>query len=171
MIKLNGQIVEQNHFPDNSLFIKAIPMLASYNAHILIDWYYENDAELFTIICLRKHYSQYRATLFLEYCPHARMDRVKNSLDVFTLKYFAEVINSLNFEEVRILDPHSNVCTALINNSKVINPVYHIDMARCDCEPDMLFFPDEGSMKRYSANLKMLYAFGSPYYSSNVFEN
>lgn len=35
-------------------------------------------------------------TLYMPYCPHARMDRVKGATDVFTLKSFADVINSLD---------------------------------------------------------------------------
>ena len=58
MIKLDGKIVSQEHFPDNSLRIEPIKddtidlswmgMAANQKR---ITWYYENDAELFTIIC------------------------------------------------------------------------------------------------------------------------
>lgn len=49
------------------------------------------------------------------HCPHARMDRVKGTTDVFTLKSFADVINSLDFTKVVIYDAHSNVTPALID--------------------------------------------------------
>ena len=157
MIKINGMVVEQNHFPDHTLLIKATPK--TNEAYHIIDWKYENDAELFTLICLRKHYGG-RAVLWMSYCPHARMDRVKDVNDVFTLKYFAEVINSLNFEQVNILDPHSNVCTALINNVRVISPKGYITDAIEKCQPNLIFYPDEGAMKRYSDMTNMPYAFG-----------
>ena len=157
MIKINGMVVEQNHFPDHTLLIKATPK--TNEAYHIIDWKYENDAELFTLICLRKHYGG-RAVLWMSYCPHARMDRVKDVNDVFTLKYFAEVINSLNFEQVNILDPHSNVCTALINNVRVISPKGYIIDAIEKCQPNLIFYPDEGAMKRYSDMTSMPYAFG-----------
>jgi ribose-phosphate pyrophosphokinase len=159
MIKVNGQIIEQNQFPDNTLLVKA-PTLRGHGEWMYIEWKYENDAELFTLICLRKHYSQAEATLWMEYCPHARMDRVKDAEDVFTLKYFADIINNLNFKQVNILDPHSSVCTALINNVRVLSPEPYIANAMANCQPDMLFYPDEGAMKRYSGMVEKEYAFG-----------
>ncbi len=50
------------------------------------------------------------------------MDRVKNSDEVFTLKYFAEFINDLKFDTVEVGDPHSNVSTMLIDNISIIEP-------------------------------------------------
>ena len=42
----------------------------------------------------------------MPYIPNARQDRVKGPEDVFTLKYFANVINALGFRTVTVLDPH-----------------------------------------------------------------
>ena len=159
MIKIDDIIIEANQFPDNTLLVKA-PTLRGHGEWVHIVWNYENDAELFTLICLRKHYGQAEATLWMKYCPHARMDRVKDTRDVFTLKYFAEIINDLNFKQVNILDPHSNVCTALINNVRVLSPESYIKEAIDECKPDILFYPDEGAMKRYSEMAAMEYAFG-----------
>ena len=171
MIKIDGIIIEANQFPDHSLLVKA-PTLRGVGHSVSIVWDYENDAELFTLICLRKHYSQAKAILWMPYCPHARMDRVKSDNDVFTLKYFAEVINSLNFEIVNILDPHSSVCTALINNVRVLSPKRYIESAifgalgRCHLNWNtvgdelLMFYPDEGAMKRYSDMIPLPYAFG-----------
>ena len=159
MIKVDDMIIEANQFPDHTLLVKA-PTLRGHGERVNIDWYYENDSELFTLICLRKHYSQAKAVLWLQYCPHARMDRVKEISDVFTLKYFAEVINDLNFSQVNILDPHSSVCAALINNVRVLSPESYIKETIDKCKPDILFYPDEGAMKRYSGMVEMVYAFG-----------
>ena len=159
MIKVNDIVIEANQFPDHTLLVKA-PTLRGHSEHVNITWHYENDAELFTLICLRKHYSQAKAILWMLYCPHARMDRVKETNDVFTLKYFADTINDLNFSRVNILDPHSNVCTALINNVRVLNPKDYIMHVIEDCKPDMLFYPDEGAMKRYSEMVAYHHAFG-----------
>jgi ribose-phosphate pyrophosphokinase len=164
MIKVNGKIIEQNHFPDNTLNIKAYD---DHKSSVDIEWNYENDAELFTIICLRKHYHNKIANLFLPYLPHARMDRVKEPGDVFTLKYFCETINSLNFKRVIILDPHSNVGPALLDrveittvNSKITNAINNIQMDGVDIRNLVAFYPDEGSMKRYSDCSALPYAFG-----------
>lgn len=170
MIKIDNKLVTQAHFPDNSLRIEAeytIPMIDTSWFGIsaktkIITWHYESDAELFTIICIRKHFANYDVILDMPYCPHARMDRVKTSNEFFTLKYFADVINSLNFKTVRILDPHSNVCTALINNVVVSNPYGHISkvLEKIDSNNLVAFYPDEGAMKRSTDYVKGAYAFG-----------
>ena len=84
--------VEPKHFPDGTLKLN-LPTITPNQ----IAWYYENDAELFTLMCVRKFYHNHSLSLFMPYIPHARMDRVKNDDEVFTLKYFCEIINSLNF--------------------------------------------------------------------------
>ena len=165
MIKVNGETLIQGNFPDHTLSVKA-PTIDKPDI-IYLDWYYENDAELFTIICLRKHYWEYKVELYLPYLPHARMDRVKNPEDVFTLKYFCETINSLNFNKVTIFDPHSNVGPALLDRVKVVTAEEAIRIAIGDVlwdieEEDTLavFYPDEGAMKRYSDFAQFPYGFG-----------
>ena len=166
MIEVDGIKIEAGHYPDNTLLVKA-PTLRGTDGHVTFTWYYENDAELFTLICLKKHYAHKKtAYLWMPYCPHARMDRVKAYSDVFTLKYFTEVINSLNFTQVTIYDPHSSVCTALINNVRVLEPTPFIDEAINKVNENnsknnfMVFYPDEGAMKRYSGMFPIPYAFG-----------
>lgn len=153
MIKVNDvEVNSQATFPDGSLAIKA-PELALYaNRKIKIEWRYENDAELFALICLRRHYWHHEVVLFMNYVPHARMDRVKNSNDIFTLKYFCEVINSLNFSAVVITDPHSYVAPALLDNvvEMSIQSILDDVLDKFDNGNTVLFFPDEGAMKRYA---------------------
>ena len=157
MIQIGGNVVGQGHFGDNALHM-ILPNPDGWT----VTWQYENDAELFTLICLRKHFWGIDMKLFMPYCPHARMDRVKNPEDVFTLKYFCEVINSLNFKEVTILDPHSEVCVALLNNVKVIQPMRFVDnvINKINTDDLVLFFPDAGAKKRYDGAFDMPYSYG-----------
>lgn len=161
MIKINGKILEQNHFPDNTLLLKT-PYL-HYGEPIEIEWFYESDAELFTIVCLAKKYKE-RKYLYLPYIPHARQDRVKHYEDTFTLKYFTEIINSLGFESVTVLDPHSSVSEALIDSIKIERPDDYVLRAIDKIGKDIvLFYPDEGACKRNSGTYgikKFPYAFG-----------
>lgn len=160
MIKINGIEIKQNHFPDGTLLVKYEP---EHGLNI-IEWRYESDSELFTLYCLKRHIEHIclneKTTLRMYYIPHARQDRVKTPEDVFTLKYFSEIINSLNFENIEVLDPHSSVSEALFNKTTVLLPLYKITRAIKDCNPDILFFPDEGAMKRYSSMAEKEYAFG-----------
>jgi ribose-phosphate pyrophosphokinase len=164
--------IEQSSFPDGTLHIN-LP-----DTHIYaIKWAYESDAELFTLICIAKHYDYPGMELYLPYIPHARMDRVKSETDVFTLKYFCEVINSLNFKTVWVMDAHSNVSLALLDRVRQMNvedtiydTIYKVTceiaggydhQQRMDAQANLVvFFPDEGAMKRYSDMANMPYAFG-----------
>ena len=162
MIKLNNKIIDVNHFPDGTLLLKQSINLYKGTVNI-ITWHYENNEELITLIFLVKHLQEHgidKIDLSMPYLPNARQDRVKNSEDIFTLKYFAEIINSLNFGCIQMMDVHSNVGTALINRGFSCFPYLPIQEAKNDCKPDMVFFPDEGAMKRYSGEIKMPYAFG-----------
>lgn len=162
MIKVNDFVIDQNQFPDGTLRLNLpYSLLDASEDAIDISWKYESDAELFTLIAVRGHFSRYPARLYMPYIPHARMDRVKAESDVFTLKYFCNIINSLNFTEVHVLDAHSNVSLALIDNVVSISPQFHICEAIFDFDQGntALFFPDEGAMKRYADDNKE-YPFG-----------
>lgn len=178
MIQLNEHIISNDRFPDGTLLIK-LPFSPKPSNEIL--WHYENDAELFKLICLvkamREMYKSVRIDLFMPYLPNARQDRVKNPEDVFTLKYFCEVINSLEFDTVFVTDVHSNVGLALLDRVREIRPWNYIHKAltsitfmetgdvmhedREECYKNLLlFYPDEGAMKRYSGEMGMPYIFG-----------
>lgn len=167
MIRVCNINLYPDHFPDNTLLLKLSDKIieACETAdRIVIDWLYSNDAELFTLICVKRyideHFFNCRVYLCVPYVPHARMDRVKNDEDVFTLKYFCEVINSLHFDGVLVRDAHSNVSLALLNNV-VEEPVKPFILESINQSgADALFFPDEGAMKRYSSMFNMPYAFG-----------
>lgn len=167
MIKVGSVEIQQNHFPDNTLLMKLNPGADGINyeeGHIEITWLYENDAELFTLICTKRHIDQYfngiPTILHMPYIPHARMDRVKSDEDVFTLKYFCEIINSLHFNIVCVRDAHSNVSLALLNNVVDTGVSAQIAKAIELSGVDAVFFPDEGAMKRYSSNATKPFAFG-----------
>lgn len=179
MIKLEDQVIEMKQFPDGTFSTKlAAPVDEAGNVKesVTITWMFRDNAELVSLIFLTKHL---RASgvkdidLYMPYIPNARQDRVKNPEDIFTLKYFAQTINDMNFRSVRVLDPHSYVSEALIDRVKIDTPEYMIklvleDIAEgediagnlADTDNIVMFYPDEGAMKRYSGKFKNPYAFG-----------
>ena len=155
----------QSMFPDHSLLIKLDPnYMFEYRGAIKVEWFYEGDSELFTLICVKRHIDRHfpgqDVILDMPYIPHARMDRVKSDEDVFTLKYFCEIINSLNFKIVWVRDAHSNVSLALLENVCDTGVESYIHKATQASKAEVLFFPDEGAMKRYSDQSPLPYAFG-----------
>jgi ribose-phosphate pyrophosphokinase len=131
--------------------------------HISFTWLYENDAELFVLQCLVDKYENYPKVLIMPYAPHARMDRVKNASDVFTLKTFCKMINAMEFMQVAILDPHSDVTPALLNNVAIIDPTSWmqevIENKHVADFPDevVYFYPDAGAAKRYATDAPHTY--------------
>ena len=152
MIRVNNKELDIKCFPDRTKLIKYL----TDTEEVKITWRYDNDEECMLMYFLVKHLRTHgvkRIELLMPYIPNARMDRVKNSDEVFTLKYFAEFINDLKLDSVEVLDPHSNVSTALIDNISIIEPTDIILNLLETVNSDgntILFFPDEGAMKRYS---------------------
>ena len=171
MIRVSGEIVKINKFPDGTprinLDVENIKE-DEYDGRpcILIDWFYENNDEMFYLMLIKKHLERHLTNvdyyLFMPYIPNARMDRVKNDDEVFTLKYFCDFINSLNFSRVYVLDAHSDVSTALLNNCENDNPKDYIkDAIRQISDDIVLYFPDAGAAKRYSDLFpEIMYCYG-----------
>ena len=99
---------------------------------------------------LERNFSKYfdYKELFIPYLLGARYDRVINNGDSFDLKIIANLINSCNFNKVELYDVHSEVSTALINNSFNINNMALVNEYK---EPDsILICPDAGAAKKVS---------------------
>lgn len=163
MITCNGKKIELNHFPDGTLLMKE---LAPDTEKVTLTWLFESNEELTALYFLTKHLrakGMKNIELELPYIPNARQDRVKAPEDVFSLKYFAEMINSLGYSKVTVLDPHSYVSEALIDNIEIQSPKKYVErvLKEISQEKDvLLFYPDEGAMKRYSAMFDCPYVFG-----------
>ena len=166
MIYLNGIETAIGHFPDGTILMKEsveINHKSERTAKIL--WKFENNEELVALIYLTRHLKSHGVTnihLDMPYIPNARQDRVKSDCDIFTLKYFSETINFLDFKSVTVLDPHSSVSEALIDNIVVKSPEKYIRrvIEKIGGENLMMFYPDEGAMKRYSGMIDLPFSFG-----------
>lgn len=156
MISVNCRTVKVGHFPAGEQNI--LDFKHDISDENTIVWKYESDEELVTLIYIVSHIRNYypKANIYLHmpYIPHARMDRVKSDKEVFTLKYFAEVINSLNFNVVYTLDAHSDSSLALINriqndspNTIIADVLWNIPGG--DSRHLVVYFPDAGAYKRY----------------------
>lgn len=163
MIKINGEIITSSNFPDGTLLLKYLPQDETNKIY----WKFENNEELITLYYLTRHLQEKGYTnieLIMPYIPNARQDRVKKDEDLFTLKYFCEIINSLQFKKIWVLDPHSDVSGALINRIEKMPVLPYIEEAvkrsGINPEEDIVFYPDSGSQKRYSEMLTFPNAFG-----------
>ena len=162
MITVNGIEIVRKTFPDGSLCLLDLDNSLLYpNKNYEIVWLYEGDYEIFMLICIVKHlrskmYNNVSFNLTIPYVVNSRLDRTHSDNEVFTLKYFAEIINDLKFNKVVIVDPHSIVSEALIDNVCVLRPSNIIsnviDTMRSLNEFKrelVIYFPDDGAYKRY----------------------
>ena len=170
MVYLNDYQIDYIHYPDNTVKVDIPCSTVKWDKVNTIKWQYESDSEFMVVAFIKKYLDEVipktfpssfyaGVSLVMNYIPNARMDRVKSDTEMFTLKYFADLINSLNFKSVEVFDPHSTVSEALFNNlnikrGQVSSIIYDVikDVERLYAESYndvVLFYPDEGSQKRY----------------------
>lgn len=97
--------------------------------------------------------------LFIPYFPAARQDRICNVGEAFTLKLFADLINSCNFKKVTILCPHSDVTPALINNVSILDENIYLMECVEKISNDRhvnIVCPDAGAGKRVQKSIQYL---------------
>lgn len=89
-----------------------------------------------------------RINMLLPYFPGARQDRLMTTGEPLTVRVYADLINSLNFETVTILDPHSEVTPALVNNVRVVTNHQFVGEATAATNDYLLIAPDAGAIKK-----------------------
>ncbi|CCK04151.1 Ribose-phosphate pyrophosphokinase [Cronobacter sakazakii 701] len=105
---------------------------------------------------VRQHCDVRFSHLELPWLPYARQDRHMQPGDSFALKVFARQLNTLGFDKVIVLDPHSEAAAAAIEN------LVAIPQERCLLQSKtleralkagelMLVAPDAGALKKIHA--------------------
>lgn len=87
------------------------------------------------------------ATLTIYCLIGQRSDRRFHENESFDLKVISKFINSMNFDAVKILHPHSSVSLALIDNSSEINSFEYVQKAFHKIGTPVLISPDAGAYK------------------------
>ena len=93
--------------------------------------------------------------LKMPYVPYARQDRVMTSGEALSIKAFSTLINSLNYDEVHIDDPHSDVTYSVLNNT-IIHHQHelfqeYMNISSVNFHPekaDVVIAPDAGARKK-----------------------
>jgi len=86
--------------------------------------------------------------LLLPYFPAARQDRPMVKGEALSVKVYADIINAANYEQVLIIDPHSDVTPALLDNVKVIHNHLFVKKALATESNYYLIAPDAGALKK-----------------------
>lgn len=118
------------------------------------------DALKFKVLYDQALVMQNRWTLVLPYLPNARYDRRMMECDAHALKVYAQMLNTLEFDEVVSYDVHSDVAQGCINNFNPI-PVWGYiekldEVHQIRENYTALVAPDSGSTKKVEKVSKVL---------------
>ena len=159
MVLFNGTNIVQGTFPNNEKkYLDCDGLVKKEN---FIDLIFESNEDLFDLAIIKYWFDDNAMktttiSLIIDFIPYAQMDR-KIGKDLFSFKYLAKFINSLNFDIVHILDPHSPVVAAAIDRCIIGYPMYGVDLE----DYDLIFYPDNGAAKKYSEIYEKPYRFGN----------
>ncbi|PXW57523.1 ribose-phosphate pyrophosphokinase [Grimontella sp. AG753] len=117
--------IERGVFPDGAVWLKVIGELPRFAQVMRVRVAAMRDMNDFMLLAQLvdavRHVTDIAVShLELAWLPWARQDRHMVNGDSFALKVFANQLNTLNFNKVLLLDPHSDAAAAAINNSVVI---------------------------------------------------
>lgn len=149
MLLLNNVEIKPTIFPDGTQQVWKLPQELLSAGKKVIKWYFENDAELMTLIQLQ-HLVRAK-TLVVPYFPYGRQDKpISNDL-CFGMSSLIDVLIGLKFDRIETFDAHGEVgrpfyrsdCdTSVIDKKPAINFL---------CAGiDYVVYPDRGAEKRYS---------------------
>jgi ribose-phosphate pyrophosphokinase len=85
----------------------------------------------------------------IPYLPYARQDNIFNKGEALSVRVFAQLLNTQNYNKVTILDPHSNVGPSHINNVEIIDNHNFVKESLTQYGDDYtLVAPDAGALKK-----------------------
>lgn len=130
MTQENSAPIQESRFPSGEIDWRIAPNTFDKGGSLIIPANQEEMLDKYLLIReLQERYPNLKLNLFMPYLPYSRMDRREaGSGHVFTLKYFAEFVNSLKLHHVYTFDAHSDVSSALFNhmtNISVMEKLLH----------------------------------------------
>lgn len=165
MIRVNDTVVDFRTFPNGETYTDSGfgPRPNKMNDVVIFE--YETDADFLHLFMVKskldEHYPDNKFILAIPYMPYSRMDRQENNR-MYTLRYVADLINSMNFSKVIIQEPHSDITCALIKNSVAVNTTMKLfdfvtrksmNLIDFDFKEDYVVYPDMGAHKSYSKQM------------------
>lgn len=147
MIQTVGFKYEKFVFPAGEMQVK----ITKFDQNISMIFKYEcseDIIELLLVVDALKRLGVNIKTLIMPYIPFGRQDRVAVKGEAFSLKVFADLINSLEIPEIWVEDPHSDVAVALINNLKVVEQYRIFRSILRSMQHFYLISPDGGALKK-----------------------
>ncbi len=154
MLYINDYKLSPTIFPDKTSQVWKIPPEVFLENHLVkITWDFESEGEFMQLAQLKTLLDEMGlfSELHLSYLPYGRQDKEISNNTTFGLHTFAKLINSLKFNEVRCLDPHSIEAAWLIDRFVPHYPVELVEALIHELEVDLVCYPDKGAVTKYSS--------------------
>jgi ribose-phosphate pyrophosphokinase len=163
MIYINGSPVNTTLFPDNTSQVWHVATLdiPSTN-YVHVCWEFSHEGEFMQLAQLKSLIDAkgFSSSLRLPYLPYGRQDKEVGNNATFALYPFADLLNSLAFDEVIIHDPHSHIALGLILNSRAVYPIQDVMSRVQELSTDLIAYPDKGALTKYSKKYEFPYVYG-----------
>lgn len=161
MVLFNKINIIKNVFPNNEKQYVDLTSTIRNSPTNIFTLIFEDNSDLFDLIMMKKWFDdiadrEVHCNLVIEFCPYGQSDRKMNEA-IFSFKYFAQIINSLNFNRVVIYDPHSLVMEGALIRCDASYPMTGVNLNNYD----LIFYPDNGAAKKYSEIYNKPYRFGN----------
>ena len=154
MITIAGHKIVPTIFPDKTSQVWKLPEEV-FTSPYDIFWTFESEAEIMHLAQLKalldKRDFSANKTLHIDCLPYARQDKDVSNTSTFALHSFAKLLNAMEFDSIRIMDPHSNVATKLIFNAHAIYPFKQVIDIIDALGVTTVIYPDHGAEFKYTS--------------------
>lgn len=169
MIIIEDFEIKAFNFPAGEVGLRLLKT-NPYKKDVIIQAKIENSNDIMTLLMATdalRRMGHKNISLDMPYVPYARQDRVCVHGEAHSLKVFADLINSQQYTNVTVFDPHSDVCEAVFNNLTIVknhNFVRQaINMICTDATSKFcIVCPDAGAAKKIGELVKFL----APHYNT-----
>lgn len=158
--------VEKKYFPCGELLVQLPePEFPDLAEDIELELVYESNDDLMLLLLVNNalrdiYHRDTWVSLTIGYFPYGRQDRVANAGEPLSLKVACQMINSCGFDSVTVIDPHSDVTPALIDNVVKVGMVDIMsnfwNSGAVLGDVDLIVSPDVGAYKKVGEVAKIV---------------
>ena len=145
--------------PHITLDLTTLP----YNTHVCIVTRLKKSHDIITLAAavsaLNHSGAVKEMSLLIGYIPGSRQDRLCNLGEALTSKVYADIINGMyNWQSIQVIDSHSDVSPALLDNCINVSNLYFTLKAlkEIDVSSGVIVSPDAGANKKVHSVLMQL---------------
>lgn len=145
------QIITPTIFPDKTSQVWKIDMPET--KIVIIKWNFESESELIylaQLVALLGKNNNREIILEIPYLPYARQDKDISNNTTFARDTFLRLLSTMDFIKIITYDIHSDIGFGRPYGRFESKKPIHIHQVIKETKPDIIFYPDEGALNRYS---------------------